>query len=114
MGTCLTRGVCSVRICTGDACMLMYQHRDPLEQFDVIDLDPYGSASPFLDPAVQAVADGGLLCVTCTGGYSLAAVSLYLIPFTIRVSSLTHAGDSHITLFRHACALGQLPRDVFR
>jgi hypothetical protein len=47
--------------------MLMYQHRDPLEQYDVIDLDPYGSASPFLDPAVQAVADGGLLCVTCTG-----------------------------------------------
>ncbi|CAE7518577.1 Trmt1, partial [Symbiodinium microadriaticum] len=46
--------------------MLMYQHRDPGTQFDVIDLDPYGSASPFLDPAVQAVADGGLLCVTCT------------------------------------------------
>lgn len=33
---------------------------------DVIDLDPYGSASPFLDGAVQAVADGGLLCITCT------------------------------------------------
>ncbi len=45
----------------------MYQHRDPLDQYDVIDLDPYGSAAPFIDPAVQAVADGGLLCVTCTG-----------------------------------------------
>ena len=56
-----------VDIQTGDACMLMYQHREPTEQYDVIDLDPYGSASPFLDPAVQAVADGGLLCVTCTG-----------------------------------------------
>lgn len=33
---------------------------------DVIDLDPYGSASPFLDAAVQAVAEGGLLCITCT------------------------------------------------
>ena len=30
-----------------------------LEAFDVIDLDPYGTASPFLDAAVQAVADGG-------------------------------------------------------
>eukprot|EP00615_Pteridomonas_danica_P000021 CAMPEP_0114354728 /NCGR_PEP_ID=MMETSP0101-20121206/19699_1 /TAXON_ID=38822 ORGANISM="Pteridomonas danica, Strain PT" /NCGR_SAMPLE_ID=MMETSP0101 /ASSEMBLY_ACC=CAM_ASM_000211 /LENGTH=563 /DNA_ID=CAMNT_0001496345 /DNA_START=19 /DNA_END=1710 /DNA_ORIENTATION=- len=36
------------------------------KKFDVIDLDPYGSAAPFLDSAVQAVADGGLLCVTCT------------------------------------------------
>ena len=41
--------------------------KDPLApRFDVIDLDPYGSAAPFLDGAVQAVADGGLLCVTCT------------------------------------------------
>jgi tRNA (guanine26-N2/guanine27-N2)-dimethyltransferase len=36
------------------------------EKFDVIDLDPYGSAAPFLDSAVQAVADGGMLCITCT------------------------------------------------
>ena len=47
--------------------MLMYQHRDVASRFDVIDLDPYGTASPFLDSAVQAVADGGLMCVTCTG-----------------------------------------------
>ena len=33
---------------------------------DVIDLDPYGSASPFLDSAVQAVKHGGLMMVTCT------------------------------------------------
>ncbi|POS83518.1 hypothetical protein EPUL_005406 [Erysiphe pulchra] len=35
-------------------------------KYSVIDLDPYGTASPFLDAAVQAVQDGGLLCVTCT------------------------------------------------
>ena len=35
-------------------------------KYDVIDLDPYGTAAPFLDAAVQAVAEGGLLCVTCT------------------------------------------------
>ena len=28
-------------------------------RFDVIDLDPYGSPTPFLDSALQAVADGG-------------------------------------------------------
>ncbi|KAK3897016.1 N2,N2-dimethylguanosine tRNA methyltransferase-domain-containing protein, partial [Staphylotrichum tortipilum] len=39
----------------------------PSEKYDVIDLDPYGTAAPFLDAAVQAVRDdGGLLCVTCT------------------------------------------------
>ena len=35
-------------------------------QWDVIDLDPYGSAAPFLDAAVQAVESGGMLNVTCT------------------------------------------------
>jgi tRNA (guanine26-N2/guanine27-N2)-dimethyltransferase len=34
--------------------------------YDVIDLDPYGTAAPFIDAAVQSIADGGLLCVTCT------------------------------------------------
>lgn len=36
-------------------------------KYDVVDLDPYGTAANFLDAAVQAVHDsGGLLCVTCT------------------------------------------------
>ena len=34
--------------------------------FDIIDLDPYGSVVPFLDAAVGAIRDGGLLCITCT------------------------------------------------
>ncbi|KAG0363250.1 RNA methyltransferase tRNA(m5U54)methyltransferase [Podila minutissima] len=50
----------------GDAIDVLYQHRDPLKRYNVIDLDPYGTASPFIDGAVQAVSDGGLLCVTCT------------------------------------------------
>lgn len=36
------------------------------EKAHVIDLDPYGSAAPFVDAAVQNVRDGGLLLVTCT------------------------------------------------
>jgi tRNA (guanine26-N2/guanine27-N2)-dimethyltransferase len=55
-----------VNINTEDATMFMYRHRDHLTRYDVIDLDPYGSAAPFIDAAVQAVSDGGLLCVTCT------------------------------------------------
>uniref|UniRef100_K3WLD8 tRNA (guanine(26)-N(2))-dimethyltransferase n=1 Tax=Globisporangium ultimum (strain ATCC 200006 / CBS 805.95 / DAOM BR144) TaxID=431595 RepID=K3WLD8_GLOUD len=49
-----------------DATDVMYRHRKDKDHFDVIDLDPYGSASIFLDGAVQSVANGGLLCVTCT------------------------------------------------
>ncbi|KAI8973272.1 N2,N2-dimethylguanosine tRNA methyltransferase [Mycotypha africana] len=50
----------------GDAMRVMYDKVGTNEKFDVIDLDPYGSAAPFVDGAVQAVAEGGLLCVTCT------------------------------------------------
>ena len=42
-------------------------HQSTLKpQWDVIDLDPYGSAAPFLDAAVQAIESGGMLCITCT------------------------------------------------
>ena len=55
------------------------------QKYDVVDLDPYGSAAPFIDAAVQAVRDdGGLLCVTCTdsgvwasNGYPEKCYSLY-------------------------------------
>ncbi|GAB7350640.1 hypothetical protein MBLNU459_g1203t1 [Dothideomycetes sp. NU459] len=53
-------------------------------KYDVIDLDPYGTAVPFLDGAVQALNDGGMLCVTCTDagvfascGYVEKTFSLY-------------------------------------
>lgn len=47
-----------------DATLLMYQNRK--NRFDVIDLDPYGCPTPFLDGAVQCVSDDGLLMVTAT------------------------------------------------
>ncbi len=43
----------------------MYQHRYK-KKFHCVDIDPYGSPSPFVDAAVQCVADGGLLMVTAT------------------------------------------------
>lgn len=59
--------------------------RGRCEKYDVVDLDPYGTAATFLDAAVQAVRDdGGLLCVTCTdagvwasNGYPEKAFALY-------------------------------------
>jgi tRNA (guanine26-N2/guanine27-N2)-dimethyltransferase len=55
-----------------------------IHRFDVIDLDPYGTAAPFFDSALQSLQDGGLLCVTCTdagvfasNGYPEKAFALY-------------------------------------
>ncbi|KAJ0894154.1 putative tRNA (guanine(26)-N(2))-dimethyltransferase [Helianthus annuus] len=39
-----------------DARVYMLTHP---KEFDVVDLDPYGSPSMFLDSAVQSIADGG-------------------------------------------------------
>ncbi|KAM9976745.1 hypothetical protein ACTFIR_010589 [Dictyostelium discoideum] len=50
----------------GDATMVMMENRTHSKQYDVVDVDPYGAPTQFLDSAVQAVADGGLLCVTAT------------------------------------------------
>jgi tRNA (guanine26-N2/guanine27-N2)-dimethyltransferase len=50
---------------TGNAIAYMYGFCDKMG-YDVIDLDPYGTAAPFLDAAIQAINDDGLLCVTCT------------------------------------------------
>lgn len=54
------------------------------QRYDVIDLDPYGTAAPFIDAALHALNDGGMLCVTCTDsgvfascGYSEKTFSLY-------------------------------------
>ncbi|KAL8698919.1 MAG: hypothetical protein Q9201_006303 [Fulgogasparrea decipioides] len=59
----------------GDAKALMYHAAmHARDSYQVIDLDPYGTAAPFFDAAVQAVPDGGLLCVTCTDAGVFASV----------------------------------------
>ncbi|KAF7304907.1 tRNA (guanine(26)-N(2))-dimethyltransferase [Mycena kentingensis (nom. inval.)] len=64
-----------VKVVEGDACTLMYNHREAANRVDVIDLDPYGTAAPFIDAAVQAVRDNGILCITCTDLAVLATVN---------------------------------------
>ncbi|KAJ3920302.1 N2 N2-dimethylguanosine tRNA methyltransferase [Lentinula edodes] len=53
-----------VRVNEGNACVLMYSHRT--DRVDVVDFDPYGTAAPFIDAAVQTVKDESFLCITCT------------------------------------------------
>ncbi|XP_057436153.1 tRNA (guanine(26)-N(2))-dimethyltransferase 2 [Lotus japonicus] len=63
-----------------DARVYMLTHP---KEFDVVDLDPYGSPSVFLDSAVQSVVDGGMLMCTATdmtvlcGGYAEVCYSKY-------------------------------------
>ncbi|WEW59456.1 RNA methyltransferase tRNA(m5U54)methyltransferase [Emydomyces testavorans] len=105
-----------VRPNTGDACAYMSSMLGPQKQnhdgsyfgkFDVVDLDPYGTAAPFMDPAVQAVADGGMLCVTCTDagvfastGYPEKAFALY---GGIPIKGL-HSHEGGLRLILHALA----------
>lgn len=78
------------------------------KRYDVIDLDPYGTAAPFLDAAVQAVRnDGGLLCVTCTdagvwasNGYPEKAYSLY---GGVPIKGM-HSHEGGLRLILHAIA----------
>jgi hypothetical protein len=37
----------------------MYTHREEKKRVDVVDLDPYGTAAPFIDAALQCIKDGG-------------------------------------------------------
>ncbi|XP_042452328.1 probable tRNA (guanine(26)-N(2))-dimethyltransferase 1 isoform X1 [Zingiber officinale] len=63
-----------------DARVYMLNHP---KEFDVIDIDPYGSPSAFLDSAIQSIADGGLLMCSATdmpvlcGGCTAACYSRY-------------------------------------
>ena len=69
---------------TGDALAHMYgvisnNNKSKLpagsnEKYEVIDLDPYGTSAPFFDAAVQALVNGGLLCVTCTDAGVFASI----------------------------------------
>ena len=49
-----------------DAVDMMYERRKMKDFYDVIDLDPYGTATPFIDSTIQAIENGGLLWVTFT------------------------------------------------
>lgn len=80
-----------IQITTQNACAHMYSLTSHAEQpgprqarYQVIDLDPYGTAVPMFDAALQALDNGGMLCVTCTdssvfasSGYIEKTFSLY-------------------------------------
>ncbi|KAH7642995.1 trna -dimethyltransferase-like protein [Dermatophagoides farinae] len=56
----------NVIVTNEDANMLMYKKKALNERITIIDLDPYGCPTKFLDSAIQNIVDGGLLMVTST------------------------------------------------
>ena len=93
---------------TADAKALMYHSATNASHlFDVIDLDPYGTAGPFLDAAVQAVPDGGMLCVTCTDSGVFASVGWSEKTFSLYGGLPWKGNQSHeagLRLILHAVA----------
>jgi tRNA (guanine26-N2/guanine27-N2)-dimethyltransferase len=66
-----------------DANCLLSCHGAPRKRFDVVDVDPFGSPVPYLDSAIRALRNNGLLAVTATdlaplcGVHSKACVRKY-------------------------------------
>jgi tRNA (guanine26-N2/guanine27-N2)-dimethyltransferase len=110
-----------VKVTNDDALALMYRgiaedlsHKDKFgnpgkaNKYDIIDLDPYGTAAPFLDAAVQSVReDGGLLCITCTDSAVWAGHSYSEKSYALYGGVPVHGGHSHevgLRLIIHAVA----------
>lgn len=67
-----------------DANILMYRNKATNTKYHVIDLDPYGTVTPFVDAALQNIEEDGLMLVTCTdlsvlagNGYPEKCFALY-------------------------------------
>lgn len=55
-----------VTVVNEDANLLLARHAAPRRRFDFIDTDPFGSPVPYIDSALRAIRNGGLLAFTAT------------------------------------------------
>ncbi|KAE9549975.1 hypothetical protein FO519_006817 [Halicephalobus sp. NKZ332] len=81
-----------------DAKLLMMKHTSYSTRFHIVDLDPYGTAAPFLDAAVQSVADGGLLMVTCTDMAVLCGNAPEACFLKYKSTALKHSANHEMAL----------------
>lgn len=57
-----------------DANLLLSRYAAPRRRFDYVDIDPFGSPVPYLDSALRALRNGGLLALTATDMAPLCGV----------------------------------------
>ena len=62
------------RFTTYDTCRFLIEHSGPETRFDLVDLDPFGSPTIYIDCALRSVLSGGLLSVTATDTAVLCGV----------------------------------------
>jgi tRNA (guanine26-N2/guanine27-N2)-dimethyltransferase len=58
-----------------DANLMLNLHSSPMNRIDYVDVDPFGSPSEFLDSAVRATRDGGIVALTATDMAPLCGVN---------------------------------------
>jgi tRNA (guanine26-N2/guanine27-N2)-dimethyltransferase len=56
----------SVIVSCLDARRMFFMNSSFNRRFHVIDIDPFGSPSKFIQPAIASLKDGGLMCITAT------------------------------------------------
>lgn len=49
-----------------DACHFLIEHSSLKDRFEIVDVDPFGSPIPYLDCAIRAVRNKGLISITAT------------------------------------------------
>jgi len=64
----------SVLVANEDANLFLSRYAAPRKRFDYIDIDPFGSPVPYLDAALRALRNGGLLALTATDMAPLCGV----------------------------------------
>lgn len=64
----------SVLVANEDANLFLSRYAAPRKRFDYIDVDPFGSPVPYLDAALRALRNGGLLALTATDMAPLCGV----------------------------------------
>jgi len=63
-----------VVVANEDANLLLSRYAAPRRRFDYVDIDPFGSPAPYLDSALRALRNGGLLALTATDMAPLCGV----------------------------------------
>jgi len=63
-----------ISVVNEDANLLLNRYAAPRKRFDYVDVDPFGSPVSYIDSAVRALRDGGLLALTATDMASLCGV----------------------------------------
>lgn len=101
-----------VSLANEDANLFLNRYAAPRKRFDCIDIDPFGSPVRFLDSAIRALRDGGLLALTATdmaplcgvhpkaalrkyGGLPLRTEYCHEIAMRLLISALVMAAAKH-------------------